>query len=650
VECKLAKMNERRDGTIYQILRSWAEDTPDAIAIASPGHESITYLQLFDKVDYIINSLNKFGIGSNDRVAIVLPNGIEMIAVFLGVSCIAISAPLNPLYRENEFDFYLSDLSVKALVVRSGVDSAAASAAQRRGIPVIEVVSASNTAVACGFTLNGPAPSSFGRYHLAAPDDVALVLHTSGTTSNPKRVPLTHRNLCASALSQRDTLNLTSNDRCLNIMPLFHIHGLVGGLLSSLTAGGSFVVTPNFEGNCFIDWMMDMKPTWYTAVPAMHQAILRSAGDRAGTIKENRLRFIRSSSAPLPPTIMAELEALFKVPVIEAYGMTEAAHQITSNPLPPLERKSGSVGMATHTEVAVVDGTGNFLEAGENGEIVVRGVSVTLGYEDNNEANQKSLSNGWFRTGDLGQIDSDGYLFLTGRLKELINRGGEKISPREIEEVLLEHPDVLQAVAFAIPHPSLGEDIAAVVELRNQAWTAEANIRGYLVSRLAAFKLPSRLLILDEIPMTSTGKVRRTELAETFTERLKSDFVAPKNKLEAVVAGIYADVLGTQPVSAADNFFALGGDSLRAIQVISRVRSLFGIDLPIATLFLRTTVAELAEEIAAWEKVLGQNSQAPIFTELTELSRNHSHPYDTDALDRHDSESMMHEMELLPRK
>jgi acyl-CoA synthetase (AMP-forming)/AMP-acid ligase II/acyl carrier protein len=432
-------------------------------------------------------------------------------------------------------------------------------------------------------------------------------------------------------------------------MPLFHIHGLVGGLLSSLTAGGSFIVTPTFDGNCFIDWMMDMKPTWYTAVPAMHQAILRSAGDRAGIIKESRLRFIRSSSAPLPPMIMAELEALFEVPVIEAYGMTEAAHQITSNPLPPLERKSGSVGMPTHTEVAVVDEMGNFLEAGENGEIVVRGVSVTRGYEYNDEANQKSVSNGWFRTGDLGHIDSDGYLFLTGRLKEIINRGGEKISPREIDEVLLEHPDVLQAVAFAIPHPSLGEDIAAVVVLRDHAQT-EASIRGYLVSRLTAFKLPSRLLIVDEIPMSSTGKVRRTDLAETFTERLKSDFVAPKNKLEVLVAGIYADVLGTQPVGATDNFFALGGDSLRATQVISRVRSLFAINLPIATLFLKTTVAELAEEIAAWAKVLEQNSQAAIFPELIERSRNHSHPCDTDALDRHESESMMHEVELLPRK
>jgi acyl-CoA synthetase (AMP-forming)/AMP-acid ligase II/acyl carrier protein len=618
------RMEETRGGTIYQLLRAWAKATPEAIAIASPSHEPITYWQLVSQVDFVIKSLNEIGIGRKDRVAIVLPSSFEMAITFLGVSCAAISVPLNPSNRENEIDFYLSDFPAKALVVQSGVDSSAVSAAQRRGIPVIEVVSTPNAGSSV-FILKASAPVSSARYRLAEPDDVALVLHTSGTTSKPKRVPLTHRNLYASAFSVRETLKLTSSDRCLSVMPLFHIHGLIGGLLSSLAAGASFALTPNFDGNCFFDWMKELNPTWYTAVPTIHQAILRCARERIETIETSRLRFIRSSSAPLPRRVMAQLEEVFKVPVIEAYGMTEASHQITSNPLPPSERKVGSVGTATHTEVAIMDEAGNVLAAGKRGEIVLRGASVTPGYEPN-EANKESFTNGWFRTGDLGYFDSDGYLFLTGRLKETINRGGEKISPCEIDEALLDHPDVLQAVAFATFHPSLGEDIAAVVVVRDQLQTTEASIRDYLIGQLATFKMPSHLLIVDDIPKSSTGKVQRAGLAKTFAERLQGGFVAPKNNLEALVARIYADVLEIQQVSASDNFFALGGDSLRATQVISRVRSLFSVNLPIATLFLKTTVAELAEEIAASAEALDQNSKAATFTESRVLSEENTQP------------------------
>lgn len=360
------KMEETRGGTIYQLLRAWAKATPEAIAIASPRHKPITYWQLVSQVDFVIKSLSEIGIGRKDRVAIVLPSSFEMAITFLGVSCAAISVPLNPSHRENEIDFYLSDCPAKALVVQSGVDSLAVSAAQRRGIPVIEVVSTPNAGPRV-FILKASAPVSSACYRLPEPDDVALVLHTSGTTSKPKRVPLTHRNLCASAFSIQETLKLTSSDRCLSVMPLFHIHGLIGGLLSSLAAGASFASTPNFDGNCFFDWMKELNPTWYTAVPTIHQAILRCARERSEIIETGRLRFIRSSSAPLPRKVMAQLEDVFKVPVIEAYGMTEASHQITSNPLPPSERKVGSVGTATHTEVAIMDEAGNVLAVGKEG-------------------------------------------------------------------------------------------------------------------------------------------------------------------------------------------------------------------------------------------------------------------------------------------
>ena len=614
-------MNEIRGDTIYQMLRGGAEASPEAIAITSPGCEPMTYWRLFEQVDCIIKCLAEIGVARNDRIAIVMPNSAEMIAVFLGICCTAISAPLNPRYTKQEIFSFLADLPATALVIQSGATSRAALAARERGIPVFEVAPAPNTI--CRFTVKGPALSSLARNRLPNPDDVALIQHTSGTTSKPKKVLLTHRNLCASALAIRDSLRLTSSDRCLNVMPLFHIHGLVGGLLASLAAHASFVATPDFNVDQFFDWMSELLPTWYTAVPAIHQAILGRSRDQAETMTKGRLRFIRSSSAPLASKVLEELERVFKVPVIEAYGMTEASHQISSNPLPPCERKRGSVGVASITEVAIVDDEGNFLTAGKIGEIVLRGANVTSGYEPE-QMNQEALSNGWFRTGDLGYLDADGYLFLTGRLKENVNRGGENISPREIDDVLLEHPDILQAAVFAIPHPTLGETVAAAVVLRDDSQVTESKIREYLSERLANFKIPTRILVVDDIPKTSTGKVRRADLALIFAEPLKSEFVAPKNDLEALVAEIYVDVLGSQQVGSGDNFFALGGDSLRATQVISRVRSLLAVNLSIATVFTKPTVAELAKEIAASAESLDEASKTVILALLRELSKSGS--------------------------
>jgi acyl-CoA synthetase (AMP-forming)/AMP-acid ligase II/acyl carrier protein len=615
-----ASIAERAGETIYDLLRTWADRTPVAVALAAPGRASVTYRKLLEQIDSTIVFLREIRIRSNDRIAIVLPNGVEFAALVLAVSCAAISVPLNPEYGDNELENYLHDNGIKALVVRSGAHSAAVSVAQNHGIPVIELISPPNTSSGL-FTLRGSAPVMPGRQQPLEPDNVALILHTSGTTSKPKRVPLTHRNLCASAYSIRATLGLTSADRSLGVMPLFHIHGLVGGLLSSLAAGASFAATPNSDPSCFFDWMKVLRPTWYTAVPTFHQAILRYARERGKTVETGSLRLIRSSSASLPPKTIEELEKAFNVPVIEAYGMTEASHQITSNPLPPRERKVGSVGVPTETQVAIMDETGNLLSGSRNGEVVIRGANVTAGYEPH-EAKDKSFNNGWFRTGDLGYFDSCGYLFLTGRQKEIINRGGEKIAPREIDEALLGHPDVLQAVAFAIPHPSLGEDIAAVVVVRDPTRSTETSLRDYLMSRLVDFKVPARVLIVDEIPKSSTGKIPRASLAKTFAQRLQAEFIAPGTNLEQLIANIYGDVLEVPQVGLNDNFFALGGDSLRAMQVISRVRSLFSINLPIATLFLKTTVAQLAEEIAESVQTLEPISRDTVCAELRKSALN----------------------------
>jgi acyl-CoA synthetase (AMP-forming)/AMP-acid ligase II len=495
--------------TVSELL---AAGRDDATAIGAPDRESLDYAGLRNHVRSTVEALNARGIGRNDRVAIVLPNGPEMATAFVAIACAATTAPLNPAYREEEFEFYLSDLRARALVVEQGSDSPAVSAARSLGIPLLEIVPG---AAAGTFSFaGGPEAGAGADGGLAQADDVALVLHTSGTTSRPKIVPLTHRNLCASARNIRTTLALTPEDRCLNVMPLFHIHGLMAAIMASLSAGASVVCTPGFNALKFFGWLQDARPSWYTAVPTMHQAILARAPRSREIVDGAELRFIRSSSSSLPPQVMTALEQTFDAPVIEAYAMTEASHQMTSNPLPPRPRKPGTVGVAAGPEVSIMDEAGSLLPNGSVGEIVIRGDNVTLGYENNPKANAENFTNGWFRTGDQGVMDEEGYLSITGRLKEIINRGGEKISPREVDDVLMDHPAVQQVVTFAVPHPKLGEDVAAAVVLREGQEATERDIRDFAATHLADFKVPRKVLFLDEIPKGATGKLQRIGLAE----------------------------------------------------------------------------------------------------------------------------------------
>ena len=503
----------QRFNTLHEQL---AAGQADDIAFAASTCPSLTYKGLRAHVDATVAALNRLGIGRNDRVALVLPNGTEMASAFVAVAAGATAAPLNPGYRADEFEFYLSDLKAKALVVERGSPSPALEVAAKLKIPVIEIVRAASdpagvfelVPVAGGKT----AATATGGY--AGPDDVALVLHTSGTTSRPKIVPLTQANVCASAGHIRDTLKLTAKDRGLSIMPLFHIHGLIGSVLSTLAAGGSVFCTPGFNALKFFAWMEEAKPTWYTAVPTMHQAIIGRAANNRATIERYPLRFVRSSSSSLPPQVLQELQQVFSAPVLESYGMTEAAHQMTSNPLPPRACKPGSVGIAAGPEVAILNDAGKLLGPNATGEVVIRGPNVTPGYENNPKANAEGFRDGWFRTGDQGMLDDEGYLTITGRLKEIINRGGEKISPREVDEVLMDHPAILQVVTFARPHPKLGEDVAAAVVLREGKSATEKEIREFAAKRLADFKVPRTILFLEEIPKGATGKLQRIGLAQ----------------------------------------------------------------------------------------------------------------------------------------
>jgi len=500
--------------TLKELLTRGADQ---ATAISAPGRKPLSFSGLRTLVDATRDRLNGLGIGRNDRVAIVLDNGPEMATCYIACACAVTSAPLNPAYRAEEFEFYLTDLKAAALIVASGSNTPALEVAIRLGVQVIELTPAADgpagdfalslrsgeTQKAASASLPGP----------AQPADISMVLHTSGTTSRPKIVPLSQANLCASANHIRQTLQLTSTDCGLNIMPLFHIHGLIAGVLAPLSAGSQVFCTPGFNALKFFGWMDECKPTWYTAVPTMHQTILARAGKNAEVIARNPLRFLRSSSSSIPPQVIRELEEVFHAPLIESYGMTEATHQMASNPLPPAVRKPGSVGVAAGPEIAIMSEDGELLAPGGIGEIVIRGPNVTAGYESNPKANAEAFTNGWFRTGDQGTLDAEGYLSLTGRLKEIINRGGEKISPREVDEILMDHPAVAQVVCFGMPHPKLGEEVAAAIVLREGQQATERELQDFVGKRAADFKVPKRILILDEIPKGATGKLQRIGLA-----------------------------------------------------------------------------------------------------------------------------------------
>ena len=497
--------------TVPGLLAGGAADAP---AITAPDRPALTHGGLRALAAGTTAALNAMGIGRNDRVAIVLPNGPEMAAAFIAVASGATTAPLNPAYRADEFSFYLADLGARALVVRQGVDSPARAAAAGAGIPVIELIPGESAAGEFTLRPQTPLAGAPARPGAAQADDIALVLHTSGTTSRPKIVPLSQRNVTASAHNIATTLALTADDACLNIMPLFHIHGLIAAVLASVAAGGSVCCPPGFNAFRFFAWFAQARPSWYTAVPTMHQALLPLAARNRDVIAAGRLRLVRSSSASLPPPVMTELEAAFGVPVIEAYGMTEAAHQMASNPLPPRPRFAGSVGLAAGPQIGIMDEHGSLLPAGAIGEVVIRGPNVTAGYENNPSANASAFTAGWFRTGDQGALDAQGYLRLTGRLKEIINRGGEKVSPLEVDAVLMEHPAVQQVVTFGMPHPKLGEEVAAAVVLRAGHRLDERSLRDFAGARLAPFKVPRLVVFLAEIPKGATGKLQRIGLAD----------------------------------------------------------------------------------------------------------------------------------------
>lgn len=507
-------------------LRDIPKTSEDPAVIVVPcAHDeaSVFAISHSELKNRIADHANQLGsqLSVSDVVAIVMTNRLEFIIAFLSTTSAGlVAAPLNPNYTSEEFSFYLEDSGASAVIVTDDVSSDAPirTAAARRNVTVLTFPSslASNECVkATSFSSDTP-PG----------DATALFLHTSGTTSRPKGVPLSHKNLVTSVRNISTTYELTPSDRCVLVMPLFHVHGLMAATLATLATGGAVIIPPGgkFSASAFWPTAIVGHATWYTAVPTMHQILLARADKEYDKATAPTLRFIRSCSASLAPSVLVRMEQQFGAPVLEAYAMTEAAHQMTSNPLPKYGvRKPGSVGRAQGVEVVILNDKNQQQSINTIGEVCIRGNNVTKGYHNNENANLEAFAGGWFHTGDQGSLDEEGYLTLTGRIKELVNRGGEKISPLEVDAALLTHPEIKEAVSFAVPDEKYGEEVHAAIILQDGSHLDNVQLTGFAKERLASFKIPKRFYICKDLPRTATGKIQRRIVAKHFLEQNLND-------------------------------------------------------------------------------------------------------------------------------
>jgi acyl-CoA synthetase (AMP-forming)/AMP-acid ligase II len=589
--------------TFFDHIAENAASNPEGIAIDAHGRLSLTNRALAAHLSEIRKALRAAGISRQDRVAIVLPAGPELATVVLGVMQAAIAVPMNPDLKTAEYEQSLQRLAPKLLISLVGENHPVSGAADSLGLPTLKLELTSVLAAGCFKFCSPPPPEATFDDRPPLPSELALILQTSGTTSIPKTVPLTHENLLASAQNMVRSLSLTESDRCLHFLPMFHIGGIVDVLMTPLLVGGSTVVQPSFSTPDFYRDLVVFKPTWTQAVPVMLQELVNTAQDNAHSLSGHSLRFIRSVSAPLSVSLMSAAESTFSVPVIEIFGMTETAGVITSNPLPPARRIPGSVGISAGMSVRIVDSDNNDQASGIEGEVVVAGSNLMAGYESDPEENERLFSSVGFRTGDLGFLDADGYLYLTGRVKDIINRGGEKVSPYEVDTILLKHPKVLDAASFPVTHPTLGEDVAAVVTLRPGSTLDSQELQSYLRDRLAFFKIPRSIQIVEEIPRGANGKLQRGSLAALFAVQNhvvppeQSDFVPPEDPVSRVIAGMWAEILKCKQVGMNDDFFAIGGESLRAASFINALQRDYGETIYVSSIFDEPTLRGYSQYI-----------------------------------------------------
>lgn len=568
-------------------------------AIMAPGRVPLSFEDLFRHAASTVSLLNRLGFGRNDRIAVVLPNGPELAVALLSVIAGFTCVPLSSEYRQQEYERFLSDVKAQALIVLKGIHSTARTAASSLNIPVIDLIPHHHKEAGLfDLEFTGKVSGHDVQSGFALPDDYAVIAHSSGTTSRPKLIPWQQQELFSAAHAVCTAFQLKAADRCLNVMPLYHLHGLISCLLASLYSRGSIVCTKRFDTVSFFNLITEHKPTWYSGVSAIHHAVLKLAERNPEKAKHAGLRFIRHSSTPLSPAVLKKLEESFNAPVIEVYGMTEIT-PVTINPMDPLKRKQGSAGLSVGPDIAITDHKGRLLPPGQEGEIVISLRHIVKGCMDEQVIDNQKLVNGWLRTGDQGHIDAEGYLFITDRLTEIINCGGHKVPPSEIDGALLEHPSVKDAAAFSIPHNSLGEAVVAAVVFEKNAGATEKELLSFVSGRLAQHKVPRHLVIADRIPRGETGKLQRRALSKYFSNLLKIDYVAPSTETEIAVSRIWQEILGAVHAGINDNIFLLGGDSITAAQILSRINNTFNIQLPVQAMFDSPTIAALSEQVDA---------------------------------------------------
>ena len=507
--------------TLRSCLRASSSDP--AIIVADKPPKYISHIFLASNVEKLQRTLASRAIGRGVRVSVVLPNPYDFTVVFLALALqSSIVAPLNHGLKAPELLHYFRDFNTEVVVMSAEEverQGPAYAAAKENGLR-ITTCSVINNEVAIQLPdsseLNTKGDTSVEEHFETGkpkPEDPALVLYTSGTTGRPKAVPLTHSNLACSISNIVGHYSLTASDRALLIMPLFHIHGLVAGLLAPLASGGAVILTT--RGGLAPSFFRDARThgaTWYTGTPTLHKLACQIP-----MIEDPNFRFVRSCSSRLEGPLLRELEKRYGCPVVEAYAMTEAAHQVCSNPVESTGTREGSVGKPTGVELKIMDGDGGELRTGEVGEVCIKGKNVMEGYWYNLEANAKSFTaSGFFRTGDQGKISADGYVVLTGRIKELINKGGEKISPVEIDSVINQHPDVAEAVTFTIPDEMYGEEIGVAVIVKDGASMNEFDLKAWVGERLLLTKIPKKVFLVDTIPKTPVGKMQRSLVASTI--------------------------------------------------------------------------------------------------------------------------------------
>ncbi len=583
--------------TISEWINHWTSFQPDLPAIVEPGRPALTYFELQREVLRIGQCLCGADLGRDDRVAVVFDSGIDLALTLLATACCMICAPVNPSLKSPELESYLKLIKATAVLLPETGMEVAHSVASSLGLPVVTLR-----------TYEAGAPMSIGAAasnavsaagNTTKPDDIAFLLPTSGTTSTPKIVAVSHFSACADAKNIIQCLELTPKDRCLNVMPLFHVHALFAGLLASLIAGSQFISTTGFSADRFFLWLDEYRPTWYSAAPTIHQSVVNNARDlkNQNILSQHELRFVRSAAAPLPMRLLKNLEDTLGVPVIETYGMTEVRTFITSNPIPPGQRKAGSVGKAVGLDLGIMDTKGRLLPAGESGEVVVCGQDYIRGYETDERTNTLERENDWFRTGDEGELDKDGYLFITGRIKEIIIRGGMNVSPLEVERGLLSDSEICEAIVFPTSHQTLGQDIAAAVVLKHGSTLTESAVRAHAFLHMAEFKVPSQIFFVNHIPRSPTGKVKRLMMAELLKTELIQQKIPTTDPTEIELTEIFCEVLGLSSIGINDNFFAIGGDSLSGTHVINRVNDQFALALNPGILFRHPSISDLAAEI-----------------------------------------------------